>query len=154
MFDKCLDNQKLCISINTYMSQTLPQTFRFFVHISRCVHFDLDVLYGFANQNLIRKTFLLVRGVKIAVIGGGWFGWDGILSFLQSFQLRFWRSIDHVLINIYRKKIGDLLLLHPLNINQNSPFLSFSFFFTFHFSPSSSLSYLKTNLQPFIISLS
>ena len=39
----------------------------FFVHISIvCVWIDLDVLYGFATQNLIRKSFRMVRRVKMS----------------------------------------------------------------------------------------
>ena len=34
----------------------------------RCLWIDLDVLYGFATYNLIRKRFLMVVGGKISVI--------------------------------------------------------------------------------------
>ena len=31
----------------------------------------VDVLYGFSTSNLVRKPFLVVRGVKMAGIGSG-----------------------------------------------------------------------------------
>ncbi len=36
----------------------------------RCLWIHMDVLHGFASQNLIRKLFLMVIGVKMAGISG------------------------------------------------------------------------------------
>ena len=54
-------------------SLTHDVTFSFFEHIFRI---DLDVRYGYATNNLMRKLFLMVAGVKMLGIGGGYFNFE------------------------------------------------------------------------------
>ncbi len=63
------------------MSQTNNVMFSFIDHISVVCGSILDVLYSFATLNLIRKTFLLVSGVKIPVSMEGVF----TLSYFREF---------------------------------------------------------------------
>ena len=58
-----LEAKLLCVV--KQMSQT-DRMFSFIGHIS----VNLDVLYGFAKQNLIGKRFLMVAGVNVPGIGG------------------------------------------------------------------------------------
>ena len=78
---------------------------------------DLDVLYGFANKNLIRKPFLLVRRVKNFGTGGvGWiisdFRW---LSFCGSFEPYF-LYIDYKNFNL-KVKLFYLFGLSVRHVN-------------------------------------
>ena len=68
-----LEAQLLCNQIDVTPSPTysLSTSHLAFSNIYPLLWIDFDVIYSFAIYNLIRKPFLMVAGVKMPSIGGG-----------------------------------------------------------------------------------